>query len=214
MKNSKLQAKLQASSLRQHQKEEIKKRRNKWTFMRSKRLLSQLKPLSTKQTQIQRTILFLARKKRRTTKVLKKLKEAGIARKLTPVLTKRTSLRRQRSKSLPQNKRKRKKLAIRCKSFTAVSQDCPQSTSSLHQRVWTRTNAKSGWRLTSLKCLSVCTLKLRSPQKIMVKRRKSKRNKKRKSRSRRRRKSVLSSWSVAEKRSLAIFLALSFSGVI
>jgi hypothetical protein len=69
--------------------------------MRSKRLLSQLKPQSTKQTQIQRTILFLARKKRRTTKVLRKLKEAEIARKLTPVLTKRTSLKRQRSRSLP-----------------------------------------------------------------------------------------------------------------
>jgi hypothetical protein len=69
--------------------------------MRSKRLLSQLKPQSTKQTQIQRTILFLARKKRRTTKVLRKLKEAEIARKLAPVLTKRTSLKRQRSRSLP-----------------------------------------------------------------------------------------------------------------
>jgi hypothetical protein len=69
--------------------------------MRSKHLLSQLKPQSTKQTQIQRTILFLARKKRRTTKVLRKLKEAEIARKLTPVLTKRTSLKRQRSRSLP-----------------------------------------------------------------------------------------------------------------
>ena len=69
--------------------------------MRSKRLLSQLNPQSTKQTQIQRTILFLARKKRRTTKVLRKLKEAEIARKLAPVLTKRTSLKRQRSRSLP-----------------------------------------------------------------------------------------------------------------
>lgn len=75
--------------------------------MRNKRLLSQLKPQSTKQTQIQRTTLFLARKKRRTTKVLRKQNEAEIARKLMPVLTKRKSPKRQRLRSLPQNKRKR-----------------------------------------------------------------------------------------------------------
>jgi hypothetical protein len=77
--------------------------------MRNKRLLNQLKPQSTKQTQIQRTTLFLARKKRRTTKVLRKLSEVEIARKQTLVLNKMTSLKRPRLRSLPQNKRKRKK---------------------------------------------------------------------------------------------------------